>query len=228
MSLWARTRGVGEDGRFCQATELTRKPHHFHTVSRVCIDYKDVDNLVDEATEARHLGYDGKQAIHPNQVDPIQRAFTPSEAGTLGGRAAGARARAKDAMASTRGPGRSAHADCDFASSFLPLADIERAARIKTAYERAVSHNNAGAVGFIEKGGGSTIMIDAPMLKQADAVLAKARAAGVSIPDVSADADAPPTSSSSSSPTPTPSPASRSVPSSASASPPPSPSSKSA
>lgn len=42
---------------------------------------------------------------------------------------------------------------------------------------------NKGAVGLQE--GEGIIMIDAPMLKQADAVLAKAHAGNLSIPDVS-------------------------------------------
>lgn len=48
---------------------------------RVCIDYKDMDNLHDESREAREMGFDGKQAIHPSQVDAIQHAFSPSEKG---------------------------------------------------------------------------------------------------------------------------------------------------
>ena len=48
---------------------------------RVCIDYKDMENLHDESREAREMGFDGKQAIHPAQVDAIQYAFSPSEKG---------------------------------------------------------------------------------------------------------------------------------------------------
>ncbi|KAG5665031.1 hypothetical protein KAF25_008765 [Fusarium avenaceum] len=37
------------------------------------------NSLVEECNEGRCLGFTGKQAIHPSQVDTIQRAFGPSE-----------------------------------------------------------------------------------------------------------------------------------------------------
>jgi citrate lyase beta subunit len=40
----------------------------------------DVDGLLESAAIARALGYDGKWAIHPDQIAPITEAFTPSEA----------------------------------------------------------------------------------------------------------------------------------------------------
>lgn len=54
-----------------------------------------------------------------------------------------------------------------------------RAARIKHAYEKSLTEHK-GAVGMKE--GDSMVMIDAPMLKQADAVLAKAIAGKMTIP----------------------------------------------
>lgn len=45
----------------------------------VCIDYKDADVLRSECDEGKRLGFDGKQAIHPSQVDQIQISWTPSE-----------------------------------------------------------------------------------------------------------------------------------------------------
>ncbi|KAI6750488.1 hypothetical protein HG530_014769 [Fusarium avenaceum] len=36
-------------------------------------------SLVEECNEGRCLGFTGKQAIHPSQVDTIQRAFAPSD-----------------------------------------------------------------------------------------------------------------------------------------------------
>ena len=41
-------------------------------------DFNDTDTLVLEAQRAQILGMSGKWAIHPSQVDPIQRVFTPS------------------------------------------------------------------------------------------------------------------------------------------------------
>ena len=41
------------------------------------VDLNDVEGLVAETREALALGYAGKMAIHPRQVDPIQRTLTP-------------------------------------------------------------------------------------------------------------------------------------------------------
>lgn len=59
------------------------KAYGLQAIDMVCIDFKDVTNLQEEALEGRHLGYDGKQAIHPAQVTDIQRAYSPSEKGEL-------------------------------------------------------------------------------------------------------------------------------------------------
>ncbi|WWC61474.1 uncharacterized protein I303_104058 [Kwoniella dejecticola CBS 10117] len=45
----------------------------------VCVNYKDPQALREESEEGRRLGFDGKQAIHPNQVDIIHQSFSPSE-----------------------------------------------------------------------------------------------------------------------------------------------------
>ncbi|KAJ9098701.1 hypothetical protein QFC21_004349 [Naganishia friedmannii] len=56
----------------------------------VCVDYKNLSVLQEEAEEGRRLGFDGKtyisvrltptrqQAIHPSQVETIMKAFAPS------------------------------------------------------------------------------------------------------------------------------------------------------
>ena len=41
---------------------------------------KDLDGFVAEAEDGRHLGFDGKSLIHPDQIEPCNRAFGPSEA----------------------------------------------------------------------------------------------------------------------------------------------------
>ena len=43
----------------------------------VYTDFSDAEGLREETAFARTLGYDGKLAIHPSQVDPINEAFTP-------------------------------------------------------------------------------------------------------------------------------------------------------
>lgn len=42
-------------------------------------DVQDSKGLYRQAVKMRQLGFDGKAAIHPNQVDVIHRAFNPSE-----------------------------------------------------------------------------------------------------------------------------------------------------
>lgn len=41
-------------------------------------DVEDEDGLLEEARRARALGFDGKGAIHPLQIEPIHRAFAPT------------------------------------------------------------------------------------------------------------------------------------------------------
>lgn len=44
------------------------------------VHFRDDPGLIREALLARQLGFKGKFAIHPAQVEPINRAFSPSEA----------------------------------------------------------------------------------------------------------------------------------------------------
>ncbi|NWF63659.1 MAG: CoA ester lyase [Chloroflexi bacterium] len=44
----------------------------------VTIDYKDLEALKVESEFGARLGFSGKQIIHPNQVQAVQEAFTPS------------------------------------------------------------------------------------------------------------------------------------------------------
>jgi len=46
-------------------------------IDTVYTDFSDADGLREETRFAMTLGYDGKLAIHPSQVDPINEAFTP-------------------------------------------------------------------------------------------------------------------------------------------------------
>jgi len=48
-------------------------------IDMVCLNYNDPAILFKEATEGRQMGYIGKQAIHPNQIEPIYKAFHPTE-----------------------------------------------------------------------------------------------------------------------------------------------------
>ena len=42
-------------------------------------DLDDGEGFVDEAKQGRMLGFDGKSLIHPSQIDPCNRAFSPSD-----------------------------------------------------------------------------------------------------------------------------------------------------
>ena len=46
-------------------------------IDTVYPDFSDVEGVREEATFALTLGYDGKMAIHPAQVEPINAAFAP-------------------------------------------------------------------------------------------------------------------------------------------------------
>lgn len=48
-------------------------------IDTVYPDFSDTDGLREDTEFALTLGYDGKLAIHPAQVDPINEAFTPDE-----------------------------------------------------------------------------------------------------------------------------------------------------
>jgi citrate lyase beta subunit len=41
---------------------------------------KDIEGLVAECEEGRRFGFDGKSLIHPDQIEPCNRAFSPGEA----------------------------------------------------------------------------------------------------------------------------------------------------
>ena len=56
----------------CAANEL-------QAIDMVYIDFRDTEGLRLEAEQGAVLGFSGKQIIHPNQVEGVQAAFTPSE-----------------------------------------------------------------------------------------------------------------------------------------------------
>jgi citrate lyase beta subunit len=101
-------------------------------IDMVYVDYQDLDGLAREARQGAELGYAGKQAIHPRQIDTIQAAFTPS------------------------------------------AKAIAHAQRIVSA---AAANEMAGLGAFAVDGK----MVDAPVIRAAEAVLAKARAAGLDV-----------------------------------------------
>ncbi|RDB17841.1 Citrate lyase subunit beta-like protein, mitochondrial [Hypsizygus marmoreus] len=57
---------------------IVAKAFGLDAIDMVCVNYKDFDILRDECHEGRRLGFTGKQAIHPAQVEIIQSAFAPT------------------------------------------------------------------------------------------------------------------------------------------------------
>ncbi|KAH9933126.1 citrate lyase beta subunit, partial [Epithele typhae] len=57
---------------------VTAKAFGLGAIDMVCVNYKDLDYLRDECEDGHRLGFTGKQAIHPTQVEVIQSTFVPS------------------------------------------------------------------------------------------------------------------------------------------------------
>ncbi|KKZ62444.1 citrate lyase subunit beta-like protein [[Emmonsia] crescens] len=49
------------------------------TIDLVCTDFKTPAVLEDEALNGKRMGFNGKQCIHPSQVELVQRVFSPEE-----------------------------------------------------------------------------------------------------------------------------------------------------
>ena len=85
-AIGARVRR-GADGALRPAFELARTSCLLaaaalavQAIDGVYVEFRDTEGLRREADEARADGFTGKLAIHPDQVAPINDAFTPSEA----------------------------------------------------------------------------------------------------------------------------------------------------
>ncbi len=92
-------------------------------------DFRDLERLREEARQGAQLGFAGKQIIHPNQIEPVQEAFTPTDAA---------------------------------------IAEAQRVVQ-------AAEENQARGAGAFALDGK---MIDMPIIKAAERVLTRARAAG--------------------------------------------------
>ena len=98
-------------------------------IDQVYTDFQNTQGLIDDALQGMHLGFSGKQVIHPNQVDAVQQVFTPSDSA------------------------------------------IQEAIHILDIYE---VHQTAGKGAFALDGK----MVDAPIVKSAQRIIDRARAAG--------------------------------------------------
>ncbi|RIB15479.1 Pyruvate/Phosphoenolpyruvate kinase-like domain-containing protein, partial [Gigaspora rosea] len=109
--------------------------YELQAIDLVCVDFRNDSILTEECQEGREMGYVGKQAIHPRQIDIIQKMFLPD------------------------------------------IQDVERAARIVYGYEQ---HSKKGIGAFDLDGK----MIDLPMVKWAERILARALTGGMAIPEI--------------------------------------------
>ncbi|KAH7910848.1 citrate lyase beta subunit [Hygrophoropsis aurantiaca] len=57
---------------------IAAKAFGLNAIDMVCVNYKDLNYLKDECEDGRRLGFNGKQAIHPTQVDIVQSTFVPT------------------------------------------------------------------------------------------------------------------------------------------------------
>ncbi|MDQ4074833.1 MAG: CoA ester lyase [Chloroflexota bacterium] len=103
--------------------------HRLQAIDGVYLDLDDTEGAYEEARKVAEMGYDGKMAIHPRQIEPFHRAFTPSD------------------------------------------AEIAAAKRIVEMHE---AHQSQGVGAFVLDGR----MVDPAIVKPAEQVLARARAAG--------------------------------------------------
>ena len=99
-------------------------------IDLVTVNFKDMGILEQESVRGAQMGYTGKQVIHPAQVGPVQRIFTPS------------------------------------------LAEVERALLI-LKQAKAFAEEGKGAFAIDGE------MIDRPVIKRAELVLARA---GIELP----------------------------------------------
>jgi citrate lyase subunit beta-like protein len=57
---------------------VTAKAYGLQAIDMVHVQFRDLDALAVECQRGRELGFTGKQAIHPNQLDTIHQSFAPS------------------------------------------------------------------------------------------------------------------------------------------------------
>lgn len=62
------------------AAVCAARAHGLIVLDGVCNEFRDPDVLTREAEQGREFGFDGKSLIHPDQIDPCNAVFSPSEA----------------------------------------------------------------------------------------------------------------------------------------------------
>jgi citrate lyase beta subunit len=82
-----RTRGSAELGFARWQITLCARANGLAAIDAVFTDFEDQEGLWQDTRTARNMGFTGKLAIHPQQIDPIHRAFAPDEAEVADARA---------------------------------------------------------------------------------------------------------------------------------------------
>ncbi|KAH8825074.1 Pyruvate/Phosphoenolpyruvate kinase-like domain-containing protein [Flagelloscypha sp. PMI_526] len=57
---------------------IAAKAFGLEAIDMVCVNYKDDSYLKEECEDGRRLGFTGKQAIHPSQIETINHTFVPT------------------------------------------------------------------------------------------------------------------------------------------------------
>jgi citrate lyase beta subunit len=123
----------GWEGFYARSAVVVHaKAFALQAIDTVFVDLNDIDALRADAQAGVDMGFTGKLAIHPRQVEPIQTAFTPSQ------------------------------------------AEVDRARRLIETY-RTFEEQGKGAFEMDGK------MVDMPMVRAAEGVLDRARAAGLDV-----------------------------------------------
>jgi len=60
-------------------TSIAAKAAGIQALDTVFIDLADNEGLIRDARRGKQLGFKGKFLIHPNQIEPVNRVFSPSE-----------------------------------------------------------------------------------------------------------------------------------------------------
>ncbi|VDK40958.1 unnamed protein product [Gongylonema pulchrum] len=75
----ARTKDASENIYARQHFVTCCKAFGLQAIDSVYIDIEDKEGLRQQCEQGRNWGFDGKQTIHPKQVDIVQNAFLPSK-----------------------------------------------------------------------------------------------------------------------------------------------------
>jgi citrate lyase beta subunit len=74
-----RTRSGNEMFYARSALVMHTAAYDLQALDMVYVDLKDTQGLFQEAQQAFQMGFSGKQIVHPDQIAPVQRAFTPGD-----------------------------------------------------------------------------------------------------------------------------------------------------